>query len=147
MIVLGIQQETAGAVYFDIHHLQVGQEGPQPRYTVSGTLGDGWYEGEISVNFGGELEITFADEWLDRAALREFFSRVDRDEVCTALAGMLEEAICYFAPAQGPPVFLPIAGFSVDRAGRDEMIGSGSCGGAKGRQDAVSSGEPRWKAA
>jgi len=137
MIVLGIHQETAGAVYFDIHHLQVRQEEQQPCYMVSGTLGDGWYEGEISVNFGDGMEVTFADEWFDIAALREFFGRVDREEVCAALAEVLDEAICSFAPAQRPS----------DVSGREAMNRSGYCCGSSARHPAVSSGEPWWQAA
>jgi hypothetical protein len=147
MIVLGIHQETAGAVYFDIHHLQVRQEEQQPCYMVSGTLGDGWYEGEISVNFDDGMEVTFADEWLDIAALREFFGRVDREEVCAALAEVLDEAICSFAPAQCPPVALPACGYPADGPGREAMNRSGYCCGSSARHPGVSSGEPWWKAA
>jgi hypothetical protein len=135
MIVLDVQQETAGAVYFDIHHLQVQKSRKEPCYLIAGTLGDGWYEGEVSVTFDAEMEVTFVDEWMDRSSLAEFFGRVKREDICAALSGILKEAIgC-------------LPSFKGDSAGGEGIVRSVSCYKKRMDHGAVSEGLPQWIAA
>jgi len=84
MIVLHLEQEVAASPYFIVHHLQRRSEGPHG-WVVSGTLGDGWYEGEVAVEIGSRQAVTFADDWFAPAVLAEFFQRVDREQLCSAL--------------------------------------------------------------
>lgn len=146
MIVLKLNQETAGTVYFDIHHLHLHQEKDQARYVASGILGDGWYEGEVAVTLGYPWQVTFADEWLDRGALQEFFSRVAREEVCAALAATLEGARLCISADGAPAVPIETAsgkatrerGEKMDRFSREDRWRTGFYG--------VASGEACWPA-
>lgn len=104
MIVLQLEQEVAASPYFVAHHLQRGSAGVGS-WVVSGTLGDGWYEGEVTVELGARSDVTFADEWFDPAALQEFFGRIDRDQICGALlqvlaTGRLQRACCGLGQSQ-----------------------------------------------
>lgn len=90
MIVLSLEQEVAASPYFIVHHVQRRTEGT-PGWVVSGTLGDGWYEGEVAVEVGSRQAVTFADDWIAPAVLAEFFQRVDREQVCDALYRALAE--------------------------------------------------------
>lgn len=106
MIVLQLEQEVAASPYFVARHLQRGSGGAGS-WVVSGTLGDGWYEGEVTVETGSRSEVTFADEWFDPAALQGFFDRIDRDQVCSALfqvlaGGRLQGACCGLGQSQRP---------------------------------------------
>ena len=145
MIVLGIHQETAGAVYFDIHHLQVRQQEKGHLYVASGILGDGWYEGEISVTFGEEMEVTFADEWLDQASMRDFFSRVAREEVCAALAETLGHVQFYAALSEGPQVLRSLAQ-KPEAPVRQPCMHSEPYRRMPEKSHRVSSAEPSWRA-
>ncbi len=146
MIVLKLNRETAGTVYFDVHHLHLRQEKDQARYVASGTLGDGWYEGEVAVTLGAPWQVTFADEWLDREALEEFFNRVAREEVCAALAATLDGARLCIAADDGPAVSIGTAsekgaderGQKPDRFSREDCRWTGFSG--------VASGEACWPA-
>ncbi len=89
MIVLCLEQEVAASPYFVVHHQEESFSGSGTRI-VSGTLGDGWYEGEVAVEIGDQQGVTFADEWFDRNGLQAFFDRVGRDQICTALFQALD---------------------------------------------------------
>jgi hypothetical protein len=139
MIVLKLNQETAGTVYFDIHHLHLHQDRDQARYVASGILGDGWYEGEVAVTLGDPWQVAFADEWLDGAALSEFFSRVARDELCVALAATLDGARLCIAGEGAALSLCPSAGAFAGGKGEKP-------GGRRPRFSGVASGEARWPA-
>lgn len=89
MIVLCLEQEVAASPYFVIHHQEESFAGSGTRI-VSGTLGDGWYEGEVAVEVGDRQGVTFADEWFDRNGLQAFFDRVGREQICAALFQALD---------------------------------------------------------
>jgi hypothetical protein len=146
MIILKLNQETTGTVYFDIHHLHLGQEKDQARYVASGTLGDSWYEGEVAVTLGDPCQVTFADEWLDREALHEFFGRVSREEVCAALAATLDGARLCISADDAPAISIGTASATAtpervekrDRFSREDRWRTGFYG--------VASGEACWPA-
>lgn len=70
------------AVYLDVHAMERQEKG----FALSATLGDGHYEGDVMVEVGVDVDIAFADRWLDRAGLEGFFDRVDQRTVEAALA-------------------------------------------------------------
>ncbi|MFO7984069.1 MAG: hypothetical protein R6V08_11500 [Desulfuromonadales bacterium] len=82
MIYLCNSEQDNLAVYLDVHAMKRQDRG----FALSGTLGDGHYEGDVMVEVGMEVDITFADLWLNRAGLQTFFDRVDRNMVESALA-------------------------------------------------------------
>jgi len=92
MIVLHLEQELSASPYFDIHHAQR-CDAKASGWVFSGTLGDGWYEGEVSVTVGPQSSVAFADEWFDPAALREFFARIDREQLCNALYNAVDDLV------------------------------------------------------
>jgi hypothetical protein len=94
---------------------------------ISGILGDGWYEGEVAVEVGDRQGVTFADEWFDRLALKDFFNRVDRDRICTAL---------YQALA------VPDTGWSFNGAANNQRTVPHYV--SKARHGLIGSGEPCW---
>ena len=71
MIYIGTTEDNGSAIYFDIHSVE--RQGRGVR--VSGTLGDGCYEGEALVEIGYNEAVTFADAWLGGAEFVEFLSR------------------------------------------------------------------------
>lgn len=71
MVYIGATESHGSAIYFDIH----AAERHGRNVSVSGTIGDGFYEGEVLVELGQKESVTFADAWLDRAGLTEFLAR------------------------------------------------------------------------
>ncbi|NIQ95935.1 MAG: hypothetical protein GWO11_03165 [Desulfuromonadales bacterium] len=82
MIYLCNSEQGNLAVYLDVHAMERQERG----FALSGTLGDGHYEGDVMVEVGVDVAITFADRWLDRDGLETFFDRVDKRMVESALA-------------------------------------------------------------
>lgn len=67
---------------------------------VSGILGDGIYEGEVLVELAPEhCEVTFIDQVLDPASLRDFLGRFDQDQLCLDLRRALGPLPDVEAPA------------------------------------------------
>jgi hypothetical protein len=85
MLVLTLGEQTGETVYLDIHHAEWRQRSGSPRWAVSALLGDGWYEGEVLIEGGEQVEVTFADEWLGDMQIRELFSRVGRENLLSAI--------------------------------------------------------------
>lgn len=81
MIYIGSTEDNGSAIYFDIHSVE--RQGRGLR--VSGTLGDGCYEGEVLVEVGRNDAVTFADAWLGGAEFDEFLTRCRRDILEQAL--------------------------------------------------------------
>lgn len=73
-------------LYLDIHHVEIKVDGERMGLVVSAIIGDGWYEGEVAVALGGEISVTFADQYLDERRIAAFFERFERES--------LERAIC-----------------------------------------------------
>lgn len=71
MIYIGTTEDDSSAIYFDIHAAE--QQGRGVR--ISGTVGDGSYEGEVLVEVGRNDSVTFADAWLGGAGFQEFLAR------------------------------------------------------------------------
>jgi len=71
MIYIGTTEDCSSAIYFDIHAAE--QQGRGVR--LSGTIGDGRYEGEALVELGRTESVTFADAWLGGAGFAEFLER------------------------------------------------------------------------
>lgn len=81
MIYIGTTENNGSAIYFDIHSAE--RQGRGMR--LSGTIGDGCYEGEVLVETGRSESVTFADAWLGGSGFAEFIDRCGMT--------MLEEAL------------------------------------------------------
>lgn len=81
MVYIETVADNGSAVYFDIHATERFAEGVR----ISGTIGDGQYEGEVLVECGEIADVTFADAWLGGEGYREFMARCDLDSLRQAL--------------------------------------------------------------
>ncbi len=84
MICLSVAENTHATIYLDVHHVEKNSRNPET-FSVSGTLGDGPYEGEVLLEISDDVEVTFVDSWMDQKSLRRFFDRNGREMVCAAL--------------------------------------------------------------
>jgi hypothetical protein len=73
MIYVGTTRDNGSAIYFDIHSAERSWRGVR----ISGTIGDGCYEGEALVELGRSESVTFADAWLGGDGFSEFVDRCD----------------------------------------------------------------------
>jgi hypothetical protein len=90
MLYLEVAERTGSALYLDVHSVERRLERGRPVLRVAGVLGDGRYEGEVQVDCTEQVDVIFADAWLNRRALDTFFSRIDRKLVCSALAAAVK---------------------------------------------------------
>ncbi len=90
MVWLNAANENGSGLYLNIHRIE---ERAGSLFALHGTVGDGYYEGEVVIEVGEGTDITFADDWLDRSALNEFFGHVDRADVESALAERASELL------------------------------------------------------
>jgi len=89
MIWLQMEEANGRALYFDIHRVEQRQQGERLCYSVLGMLGDGLDEGEVLIEVGSEVEVTFVDEWMPGRELPAFVAETGRETVSSALAGEL----------------------------------------------------------
>ena len=89
MLVLTLGEQTGETVYLDIHHAEWRQHTGAAHWAVSALLGDGWYEGEVLIESGEQVQVTFADEWIGHYQIGELFDRVGREN----LLGAIREAV------------------------------------------------------
>lgn len=87
MIYIGTTDNSGSAIYFDIH-AAVRQGGGM---RISGTIGDGCYEGEVLVEVGRSDSVTFADAWLGGSGFAEFIARCGSDVLEKALLASVRE--------------------------------------------------------
>ncbi|PNU20887.1 hypothetical protein C2E25_04660 [Geothermobacter hydrogeniphilus] len=116
MVLLNSVTETGQVLYLDIWKREKSRAAAGGEL-VSGILGDGSYEGEVLVEItAGRCELTFLDQHLDPLALKDFFARVDREQ----LLEDLQEALLPTSDGarnNGLPLFrrdAPLAGASGD---------------------------------
>ncbi len=102
MFVLDLDREVSASPYFVPHSLQRNLADGDS-WVVSGTLGDGWYEGEIALETGFCSRITFADEWFAPSLLKDFLNRYGREEIHRALIRALDSSAFGAAGALSPP--------------------------------------------
>lgn len=100
---------TAGSgLYLEIRSLERKLKCGEGVAVVTATVGDGSYEGDVLVEIGAQSEVCYVDQWLDPAALREFFRRIDRMRLTEELADICAAAVHWqrqvvphgFAPAR-----------------------------------------------
>ena len=87
MIYIGTTESNGSAIYFDIYATV--RQGRGMR--ISGTIGDGFYEGEVLVEVGRNDSVTFADAWLGGAGFTEFIDRCNSDVLKKALLESVRE--------------------------------------------------------
>ncbi len=82
MITIEAATAAETMLYLDVHHGEMTQRGIR----LCAILGDGWYEGEVILELGEEVEVTFADLYLDEGKIRPFLQRVGRGELESSIA-------------------------------------------------------------
>lgn len=87
MIYVGTTTDNGSAIYFDIHAAERLGRGVR----ISGTIGDGSYEGEVLVEIGRTDSVTFADAWLGGFGYSEFANRCNLDLLEDALLDAVSE--------------------------------------------------------
>jgi len=87
MIYIGTTGNNGSAIYFDVYSAE--RQGRGMR--ISGTIGDGCYEGEVLVEVGRSDCVTFADAWLGGTGFAEFLSRCGSDTLEQALLESVRE--------------------------------------------------------
>ena len=98
MIYIGTTDTNESAIYFDVYSAVKHNGG----VSVSGTIGDGCYEGEVVVEIGGNESVTFADAWLGGSGFSEFLDRCNVASIEEALIESLREL-----PLLRPRRYLP----------------------------------------
>ncbi len=98
MVWLDVAGENGCGLYFEIIGMEPRREKGGSILAVTGLVGDGHYEGQVLIEEGHQVSVTFVDEWLGAGDLHDFFANVDRQVVERALkevlAGMsLEEKV------------------------------------------------------
>ncbi|ABA88469.1 hypothetical protein Pcar_1220 [Syntrophotalea carbinolica DSM 2380] len=105
MLVLSLGEQSGETVYLDIHHAEWCQRSGTPRWALSALLGDGWYEGEVLIESGDQVQVTFADEWLGCSRIGEFFERVDRERLLAAIGkALMGRGLADVSELQIPPM-------------------------------------------
>lgn len=87
MIYIGATESNGSAIYFDIYAAE--RHGCGMR--ISGTIGDGCYEGDVLVEVGRNDSVTFADAWLGGSGFSEFIDRCGSDLLKSALLESLRD--------------------------------------------------------
>lgn len=87
MIYIGTTANNGSAIYFDVYSAE--RQGRGMR--ISGTIGDGCYEGEVLVEVGRCDSVTFADAWLGGCGFSEFISRCGSEMLEQALLETVRE--------------------------------------------------------
>ncbi len=81
MVWLNVTDENGSALYFDVEKVEKTRIGKRGGYSLSGTIGNGQYEGEVLVDIGEVGEVVFVDQWLGDDGFSAFNRQVDIDEV------------------------------------------------------------------
>ncbi len=98
MIYIGTTGNNGSAIYFDIYAAERAGRGMR----ISGTIGDGCYEGEVLVEIGRNDSVTFADAWLGGSGFTEFIDRCGSDVLEGALLESVRE-ISFLHPRRSQP--------------------------------------------
>lgn len=98
MIYIGTTENNGCAIYFDVHAAERQGRG----FRVSGTVGDGCYEGEVLVEIGKSEAVTFADAWLGGPGFSEFLDRCGQSTLEAALLESVRE-MPLFRPRRSQP--------------------------------------------
>lgn len=85
MLYLYNADATGNVVYLDIHAVEMKESGREKGFSLSGIVGDGLYEGEVLMEVGEDIEVTFVDAWLGGQGFGDFLRRVGRDALHRAL--------------------------------------------------------------
>lgn len=107
MIYIGTTENNGSAIYFDIYSAE--RQGRGMR--ISGTIGDGCYEGEVLVEVGRDDSVTFADAWLGGSGFSEFMGRCRSDILERSLIDSVREMPIFHTRISQPHTHsLPCAG-------------------------------------
>ncbi len=81
MVWLNVADENGSALYFDVEKVERAQNGKSAGYSLSGTIGNGQYEGQVLVDIGAVGEVVFVDQWLGDAGFSDFNRQVDIEKL------------------------------------------------------------------
>lgn len=98
MIYIGTTDSNGSAIYLDVHCAE--RQGRGMR--ISGTVGDGCYEGEVLVEVGRNDSVTFADAWLGGSGFVEFIARCGSEILERALLEAVREMPLFHARRSRP---------------------------------------------
>jgi hypothetical protein len=98
MVYIGTTSDNGSAIYFDMHSAE--RQGRGVR--ISGTIGDGCYEGEVLVEIGVVDSVTFADAWLGGTGYSEFLDRCDATILKSTLIETVRETPLFHARRSQP---------------------------------------------
>ena len=110
MIYIGNHAENGCGIYLDMYS-SLRRRSDQE---ISAIIGDGFYEGEVLIQIGTQVEVTFVDAlWGNAGALKGFFERHGEDkiraDITSVVTGrMTPSAVPGGRPLQKPHVFLPV---------------------------------------
>ena len=101
MMYIDTISEDGSAIYFDVHTAERLGHGVR----ISGTIGDGCYEGEVLIELGPAESVTFADAWLGGLGYNEFVGRCDLSNLQKDLLESVREMTFFHAPRMQPHGF------------------------------------------
>lgn len=112
MIHLDLATEHGDLIYLDVQRIE--SVGPRAEaFVLTGTLGDGLDEGEVLVEIGEEVAVTFIDEWLGGGRMSHLLRRVERESLLKVVGAAVQEMrFCLQAfPAGERPLLPLVTGF------------------------------------
>ncbi|OHB28574.1 MAG: hypothetical protein A2X84_03610 [Desulfuromonadaceae bacterium GWC2_58_13] len=86
MVWLDVMGDNGSALYFVTDRVERLQGRGAPGMAVSGLVGDGQYEGQVLIEVGSEVQVTFVDAWIATREFHRFVQRVDLIRVTAALS-------------------------------------------------------------
>jgi len=99
MIYIGTTEPPGQAIYLEIHAIE--QQGNQT--SVSALVGDGCYEGEVLIECGEQIAITYADAWLGGVGLGDFLQRCGNQWLQQQLVATVMDRVKQPCRASGKP--------------------------------------------
>ena len=91
MVWLDLAGNNGNGLYLDVRGVEWRQQRGARVCAATGTLGDGQYEGDVLLEVGADVEVTFADQWLAPQQLGGLFNRIERSGLEAALGTAARE--------------------------------------------------------
>ena len=91
MVWLDLAEADGNGLYLEARGVEWRPQRGERSFAGTGMGGGGRFEGDVLLEVGREVIVTFADEWLAPERLRFFFARVERSSVEAALGEAARE--------------------------------------------------------
>jgi hypothetical protein len=92
MVWLDVMGNNGSVLYFVTDRVERRRGHGATGFAVTGIVGDGQYEGEVLVEVGAEVAVTYLDAWLAADEFKDFQRRTDLPRVTAALTEVAEQA-------------------------------------------------------